>query len=36
MKSAHADHPHLVNVLLAEREKPGLQYLDYPGRTVPW
>ena len=28
--------PSLVNVLLAKQEPPGLQYLDYLGRTVPW
>jgi NAD(P)-dependent dehydrogenase (short-subunit alcohol dehydrogenase family) len=28
--------PNLVNVLLAKRERPGLEYLDYRGRTVPW
>ena len=28
--------PNLVNVLIAERGKPGLQYLDYLGRVVPW
>ena len=28
--------PSLVNVLLEERGKPGLRYLDYLGRTVPW
>jgi NAD(P)-dependent dehydrogenase (short-subunit alcohol dehydrogenase family) len=28
--------PNLVNVLLAQREKPGLEYLDYLGRVVPW
>ena len=28
--------PSLVNVLLATRQTPGLQYLDYRGRTVPW
>jgi NAD(P)-dependent dehydrogenase (short-subunit alcohol dehydrogenase family) len=28
--------PNLVNVLLAQQGKPGLQYLDYLGRTVPW
>ena len=28
--------PNLVNVLLAQRQSPGLQYLDYLGRTVPW
>jgi NAD(P)-dependent dehydrogenase (short-subunit alcohol dehydrogenase family) len=28
--------PGLVNVLLAKQEKPGLEYLDYLGRTVPW
>ncbi|WP_445681328.1 SDR family NAD(P)-dependent oxidoreductase [Radicibacter daui] len=28
--------PSLVNVLLAQQGKPGLQYLDYLGRTVPW
>jgi NAD(P)-dependent dehydrogenase (short-subunit alcohol dehydrogenase family) len=28
--------PNLVNVLLAKRGRPGLDYLDYLGRTVPW
>ncbi|MCQ8872222.1 SDR family NAD(P)-dependent oxidoreductase [Mesorhizobium sp. LMG17149] len=28
--------PSLVNVLLAKRGNPGLEYLDYLGRTVPW
>ncbi|MGF6232828.1 NAD(P)-dependent dehydrogenase (short-subunit alcohol dehydrogenase family) [Inquilinus ginsengisoli] len=28
--------PSLVNVLIAKQETPGLQYLDYLGRTVPW
>ena len=28
--------PNLVNVLLSKRGIPGLQYLDYLGRTVPW
>lgn len=28
--------PNLVNVLLAKRNRPGLEYLDYLGRTVPW
>ncbi len=28
--------PNLVNVLLGQRGKPGLEYLDYLGRTVPW
>ncbi|HVN35640.1 MAG TPA: SDR family NAD(P)-dependent oxidoreductase [Casimicrobiaceae bacterium] len=28
--------PSLVNVLLAKRQTPGLEYLDYLGRTVPW
>ena len=28
--------PNLVNVLLAKRKTPGLEYLDYLGRTVPW
>ncbi|QHA89976.1 SDR family NAD(P)-dependent oxidoreductase [Serratia rhizosphaerae] len=28
--------PQLVRVLLAKRERPGLEYLDYLGRTVPW
>jgi NAD(P)-dependent dehydrogenase (short-subunit alcohol dehydrogenase family) len=28
--------PSLVNVLLAKRQSPGLEYLDYLGRTVPW
>lgn len=28
--------PKLVDVLLAKRDRPGLEYLDYRGRTVPW
>jgi len=28
--------PHLVNVLIAKQGKPGLRYLDYLGRIVPW
>ena len=28
--------PNLVNVLLEKRTRPGLEYLDYLGRTVPW
>ena len=28
--------PNLVNVLLSKLGTPGLQYLDYLGRTVPW
>ena len=28
--------PKVVNVLLAQRGKPGLQYLDREGQTVPW
>ncbi len=28
--------PGLVNVLLAKQGRPGLEYLDYLGRTVPW
>ena len=28
--------PSLVTVLLAKRGVPGLEYLDYQGRTVPW
>jgi len=28
--------PNLVNVLLAKLGTPGLEYLDYLGRTVPW
>ena len=28
--------PSLVNVLLAKQGKPGLEYLDYLGRTLPW
>ncbi|KGO45235.1 Short-chain dehydrogenase/reductase SDR [Penicillium expansum] len=28
--------PSLVNVLLEKKERPGLEYLDYLGRTVPW
>jgi NAD(P)-dependent dehydrogenase (short-subunit alcohol dehydrogenase family) len=28
--------PNVVNVLLAKRARPGLEYLDYLGQTVPW
>ena len=28
--------PNLVNVLLEKQARPGLEYLDYLGRTVPW
>ncbi|WP_246702960.1 hypothetical protein [Starkeya sp. ORNL1] len=28
--------PNLVKVLLSVQGAPGLQYLDYLGRTVPW
>ncbi len=28
--------PNLVDVLLSKQGKPGLEYLDYLGRTVPW
>ena len=28
--------PNLVNVLLAKQTRPGLEYLDYLGRSVPW
>ena len=28
--------PNLVNTIEAQRAKPGLQYLDYRGQTVPW
>ncbi|KWA11062.1 3-oxoacyl-ACP reductase [Burkholderia cepacia] len=28
--------PSLVDVLVAKRARPGLEYLDYLGRTVPW
>jgi NAD(P)-dependent dehydrogenase (short-subunit alcohol dehydrogenase family) len=28
--------PNVVSTLLAARGRPGLQYLDYLGRTVPW
>jgi NAD(P)-dependent dehydrogenase (short-subunit alcohol dehydrogenase family) len=28
--------PNLVNVLLSKQSNPGLEYLDYLGRTVPW
>jgi NAD(P)-dependent dehydrogenase (short-subunit alcohol dehydrogenase family) len=28
--------PNLVNALLSKHGTPGLQYLDYLGRTVPW
>jgi NAD(P)-dependent dehydrogenase (short-subunit alcohol dehydrogenase family) len=36
MLSIEESVPKLVNVLLAVQGKPGLQYLDYLGRTVPW
>lgn len=28
--------PSLVNVPIEKRGRPGLEYLDYLGRTVPW
>ncbi len=28
--------PSLVDVLLSKRGRPGLEYLDYLGNTVPW
>jgi hypothetical protein len=28
--------PNLVNVLLSKQGRPGLEYLDYLGQTVPW
>jgi NAD(P)-dependent dehydrogenase (short-subunit alcohol dehydrogenase family) len=28
--------PNLVNVLLSKQTRPGLEYLDYRGHTVPW
>jgi len=28
--------PRVVDVLLAKRARPGLEYLDFQGRTVPW
>jgi hypothetical protein len=28
--------PKVVDVLLAKRERPGLEYLDRFGQTVPW
>ena len=28
--------PKVVDVLLSQRGKPGLQYLDREGRVVPW
>jgi hypothetical protein len=28
--------PNIVNTLLATHGKPGLHYLDYLGRPVPW
>ncbi len=28
--------PEVVDVLLAQQGKPGLQYLDRKGRIVPW
>lgn len=32
----HDSIPSLVNVLIAKQAHPGLEYLDYLGRTVPW
>ena len=28
--------PSLANVLIEKKERPGIEYLDYLGRTVPW
>jgi NAD(P)-dependent dehydrogenase (short-subunit alcohol dehydrogenase family) len=28
--------PNVVSTLLTARGRPGLQYLDYLGKTVPW
>ena len=28
--------PRLVNVLLDKQRRPGLEFPDYQGRTVPW
>ncbi len=28
--------PKLVNVLIEKQKRPGIEYLDYLGRTVPW
>lgn len=28
--------PSLVNVMLAQVGKPGVQFLDWQGKTVPW
>lgn len=28
--------PRLVNALLSQRDRPGLEHLDDLGRTVPW
>jgi hypothetical protein len=28
--------PNLVNGLLSKQTRPGLEYLDYRGHTVPW
>jgi NAD(P)-dependent dehydrogenase (short-subunit alcohol dehydrogenase family) len=28
--------PNVVSTLLAAQDKPGLRYLDYLGRTIPW
>lgn len=28
--------PQVVEILLAQRGRPGLRYLDREGRTVPW
>ena len=32
----HDSIPNLVNTIEAHAGEPGLQYLDYLGRTVPW
>jgi hypothetical protein len=34
--SVEAAIPKVVDVLLAQRGKPGLHYLDREGRVVPW
>ena len=28
--------PKIVDVMLAKRDRPGLEYLDFRGATVPW
>lgn len=36
LETTTALRPNLVDVFLAKQGKPGLEYLDRFGRTVPW